>query len=91
MQFLRRSERARIRARAGRANEAEEIARDAVTIASRTDALRDRARAHFALAEVLELADKSKDARAEATAGRKLLRQKGATAVLERRRAPLLA
>ena len=91
VQFLRRSARARILARAGRTTEAEEIAREAVAIASLTDALRDRARTHFALAEVLQLAGKSKEARAEATTGRKLLRQKGATVLLERHRTLLLA
>ena len=50
----------------GETAEAEEIARDAVGIASLTDGLRDRARAHLALAEVLHLGG-SGDARAEAT------------------------
>ena len=89
VQFLWRSARARVLGRAGNTAEAEEIARDAVRIASLTDGVRDRARAHFALAEVLHLGGKSGDARVEVTMGRRLLRQKGATALLERHRTPL--
>ena len=83
VQFLRRSARARILARAGRTTEAEEMARDAVAIASPTDALRDRARTHFALAEVLQLAGRSNEARAEAATGRKLLRPEGRDRIVE--------
>ena len=86
VQFWWRSLRARLLARAGDAAAAEEMGRDAVEIASLTDSLRNRSRAHFALAEVLRQATKKQESRAEATAGRKLLRQKGATALLERRR-----
>ena len=60
VQFLWRSARARVLGRAGKTAEAEEIARDAVRIASLTDGFRDRARAHFALAEVLHLGGKAK-------------------------------
>ncbi len=88
VQFLWRSARARVLGRAGQTAEAEEIARDAVRIASLTDGFRDRARAHFALAEVMHLGGKAKEARAEATVGRRLLRQKGATALLQRHRTP---
>jgi len=64
------------------------MARDAVSLASFTDALRERARAHIALAEVLQLAGSTGAARAEVTTARKLLRQKGASALLKRHRAP---
>jgi hypothetical protein len=63
------------------------MARDAVTLASMTDALRKRARSHMSLAEVLQSSGKTREARAEATTARRLLRQKGATALLERYRA----
>ena len=46
---------------------------------------------HFALAEILALAARKAPAKAEAAAARKLLRQKGATALLELHRAPVLA
>jgi DNA-binding SARP family transcriptional activator len=90
LQFRRRSARARILARMQKTPEAIALAREAVAIATPTDALLDRARAHFALAEALELAGQTKHARAEMTAGRKLLRQKGATALLNRHRTPML-
>ena len=67
------------------------MARDAVAISSLTDASCHRARAHFALGEILALAAKPTPARAEAAAARKLLREKGATALLELHRAPVLA
>ena len=91
VQVLWRCTRARVLARAGAFSESERMARDAVEIASLTDGLRDRARAHFALAEVLKLAEKQKEARAEVRAGNELLRQKGATALLGPHRAPTLA
>ena len=91
MQFWWRTARARILARRGELAEAEEMGRDAVVISSLTDASCHRARAHFALAEVLALAAKRAPARTEAAAARKLLREKGATALLELHRAPVLA
>ena len=91
VQFWWRSLRARLLARAGEAAPAQEMGRDAVAIASLTDSLRNRSRAHFALAEVLRTAGREKEARAEAAAGRKLLRQKGATALLESRRTSVVA
>ena len=86
-----RRARARLARDRGRASEAEELARDAVRIASLTDALRERARVHFALADVLQLSGKTKEARAEMTAARRLLRQKGASALLDRCVTPTLA
>jgi hypothetical protein len=91
VQFWWRSLRARLLALAGDGTAAEEMGRDAVEIASLTDSLRNRARAHFALAEVLRSVGKEKEARAEVAAGRKLLRQKGASALLERRRTSAVA
>ena len=82
-QFLWRGARARLLAKAADVERAEGLARDAVRIASLTDALRERARVHAALAEVLRVAGKSGEARAELTAARRLLRQKGASAVLQ--------
>ena len=84
VQFWWRTARARILARRGHVAEAEEMGRDAVAISSLTDASCHRARAHIALAEILALAARQAPARAEAAAARKLLRQKGATALLER-------
>ena len=90
VQFWWRSARARILARSGELDTAEGIARDAVAIASLTDASRRRAQTHLALAEVLHLAGRSAEARAEAAVARKLLRAKGATALLEQTKgAPL--
>ena len=77
VQFLRRSMRARLLARAGDVEEAGTLARDAIALASLTDALRHRARAHVALAEVLTLAGDGPGARAEEETAETLLRQKG--------------
>jgi predicted Zn-dependent protease len=66
------------------------MARDSVAIASLTDGLRARARAHLALAEVLHLAGRRTDARAEVSAARTLLRRKGATALLVQAKGALL-
>jgi DNA-binding SARP family transcriptional activator len=87
-QFTLRAARARLLGRKGKTIAAEEMARDAVSLASFTDALRERARAHIALAEVLQLAGSTGAARAEVTTARKLLRQKGASALLKRHPAP---
>ena len=91
VQFWWRTARARILARRGELEEAEKICRDAVAISTLTDATCHRARAHAAFAEVLALAAKQAPARAEAGAARKLLREKGATALLELDRPPVLA
>ena len=82
VQFLRRSMRARLLARGGEVAAAEPLARDAVRIAAQTDCLCDRARAHLALAEVLELAGAEADARAEEAIADELLRLKGAEGAL---------
>jgi DNA-binding SARP family transcriptional activator len=82
-QFWWRGARARILARSGELTPAEEMARDAVAIASLTDASRRRAQSHLALAEVLHLAGRAADAQAELRAARTLLERKGATALLE--------
>jgi ATP/maltotriose-dependent transcriptional regulator MalT len=84
IQFLSRAVRARLLARSGVTGAAEKLARDAVALASLTDALLDRARAHSALAEVLELAGRADEARAEASVAWDLARRKGATALLDR-------
>jgi DNA-binding SARP family transcriptional activator len=90
-QFMWRGARARLLAIEGSATEAEELARDAVRIATLTDALRERARVHIALADVLQHSGKTKEARAEMTAARKLLRQKGASALLDKCVTPTFA
>jgi len=86
-QLMSRGARARLLARAGVTVAAEKMARDAVTLASFTDALRERARAHISLGEVLQLAGRTSEARAEATTARNLLKKKGASALLHRDRA----
>jgi hypothetical protein len=53
-----------------------------VAIASQTDALCNRARAHFALAEVLELVGDRSAARAEEAEAHDLLRRKGVKGAL---------
>ena len=82
VQFLRRSLRARLLARSGDLAPALELARDAVALASLTDVLRYRARAHLALAEVLARAGDDSGARAEEALAEGLLRQKGVKGAL---------
>jgi DNA-binding SARP family transcriptional activator len=77
VQFMRRAVRARLLARAGDVDAAVALADDGVAIASMTDALRHRARAHFAYAEVLRAAGRDVDAGAQEEAGNELLRRKG--------------
>jgi DNA-binding SARP family transcriptional activator len=77
VQFLCRSLRGRLLARAGEIDSALVSARDAVALASLTDVLRYRARTHTALAEVLTLAGEPSAARAEESFAEHLLRQKG--------------
>ena len=60
----------------------EAMARDGVRLASLTDELCGRARAHFALAEVLELAGDRPGAEVEEASGRDLLLRKGAKGAL---------
>ena len=85
VQFLSRSTRARLHARAGAHAAAEESARAGVAIAELTDVLRDRARTHFALAEVLDLAGRSVEAAGEWDVATGLLEAKGALALVPRR------
>ena len=82
VQFKRRSVRARLLARGGDVGAAEPLARDAVRIAAQTDCLCDRARAHLALAEVLELAGAESAASAEEAIADELLRLKGVKGAL---------
>lgn len=77
VQFLRRSQRARFLARVGRHGEAAELAREAVTISSLTDALFDRARTHAALAEVLDAGGAHAQAKQAAADAAGLLEEKG--------------
>ena len=91
VQFRWRSLRAVLLARSGDLEAAERAARDAVAVSAHTDALRDRARTHVALAEVLRRKGNQTAADTEIAAARDLLHEKGATAVLARHRAPVSA
>jgi hypothetical protein len=82
VQFLSRSARARLLARSSAHTEAEELARAAVAIADLTDLLRDRARAHLALADVLQLSGKTDEAAVERQTATSLLTAKGAVALV---------
>ena len=82
VQFLCRSLRARMLARSGELDSALATARDAVALASLTDVLRYRARAHSALAEVLVVAGERSAAIAEEAIAEDLLRQKGVKGTL---------
>ncbi len=88
VQFMWRSTRARLLARQGNSDDAVTLAREAVAISSLTDGLRDRARTHLALAEVLELAGHRPPAQTEWIEARRLLEFKGATALLPTRPQP---
>jgi tetratricopeptide (TPR) repeat protein len=88
-QFMSRGARARLLAREGEFDAAEAAALDALAIVELTDALRDRARLHLALGEVLHLAGRRREARSQVVLARKLLRQKGARALLDRHRLPV--
>jgi DNA-binding SARP family transcriptional activator/predicted ATPase len=83
VQFLARSARARLLARAGDFAAAETAARAAVSIAELTDVLRDRSRTHLALAEVLRLEGRTEEAAEERERAIALLREKGARALVE--------
>ena len=82
VQFLCRSLRGRLLARGGKLESGLAAARDAVALASLTDVLRYRARAHSALAEVLVTAGDESGARAEEAIAEDLLRQKGVKGTL---------
>jgi tetratricopeptide (TPR) repeat protein len=69
--------RAMVGARAGRFDEAERTAREAITIIDGTDFIIDRADARVGLAEVLELAGRPGDAVAAATEALGLYEAKG--------------
>jgi tetratricopeptide (TPR) repeat protein len=77
-QFAWRSVRAKLHARRGYHARAETLAREAVQLAERTDALNQRAETFLALAEVLQLGDRDGAAAAAASATR-LFEQKGAS------------
>jgi DNA-binding SARP family transcriptional activator len=81
-QFLGRSMRARLLAREGQLERAETVAREAVSIASLTDALRYRAIAHAALAEVLTRKGDGDSAQVEEAVAAELLRRKGVKGAL---------
>jgi len=76
-QILWRTTRARIRGREGELAEAAGLAREAVELAGSTDFLEERGHAHVALAEVLELAGRPAEARAELDRALELYERKG--------------
>jgi tetratricopeptide (TPR) repeat protein len=82
VQILWRNAAARLLTRAGEQDEALAVGRAAVELSSLTDALVDRARSHFALAEVLTRGGLGADARSQVSEARRLLRRKGAVALL---------
>ena len=82
VQFLARSARARLLARAGDFAAAETAGRAAVSIAELTDVLRDRSRTHLALAEVLRLGGRAEEAVVEREQAIGLLHRKGARALV---------
>jgi hypothetical protein len=90
-QILWRSARARILARTGEPDHAASLARQATAIAAHTDALVHRARTHLALAEVQACAGRSTEERRERDEALRLLRAKGATALVPMARAASLA
>jgi DNA-binding SARP family transcriptional activator len=76
-QFLWRTARSRLALARGEPESAEQHARDAVALSELTDALRDRARTHAALADALEARGLAEDARAERAEVTRLLQEKG--------------
>ena len=80
VQFLRRSQRARLLARAGDHVKAESLAREAVAIASLTDALLARATTQLALAEILTAAGSRRAAKRAADDAARLFADKGLNA-----------
>ena len=82
-----RALRARLLARCGRVDEAEQLARDALGVISATDYLNDIADMHFGLAEVLELAEKRGEARTSFEDAVRLYTQKGNVVSAARARA----
>jgi ATP/maltotriose-dependent transcriptional regulator MalT len=82
VQFLSRSMRARLLARVGDFDAAEDSARAAISIAALTDVLGYRARAHLACAEVLRLAGRVPEAAVERELAIALLLAKGARALV---------
>jgi tetratricopeptide (TPR) repeat protein len=85
-QALWRSVRAGVLARRGRADEAQALAREAVSILAPTDALTDRGDALLALAEILELGGRRTEAAAAAREALELYSQKGAVVLADRAR-----
>jgi tetratricopeptide (TPR) repeat protein len=84
VQVLWRNAAARLLARAGEYDKALALGRAAVEISSLTDALVDRSRSHLALAEVLARSGLEAEARSQLSEARRLLRSKGAVALLAR-------
>jgi tetratricopeptide (TPR) repeat protein len=88
-QALWRSVRARVLAGRGRTAEAEALAREAVAIVDRTDALTEQGDALVALAEILESAGRRDEAEKALHEAAELYDRKGATVLAERVRGRL--
>jgi tetratricopeptide (TPR) repeat protein len=88
-QIGRRRIKARVLARRAEFDSAERLAREAVELASGTDYLENEALARADLAEVLELAGRRDEARAELGRALELYEQKGIVVQAERVRARL--
>ncbi len=88
-QIGRRRIKARVLALRDEFDEAERLAREAVELASRTDYLENHALARADLAEVLERAGRTDEARAELEHALRLYERKGIVVVAERLRARL--
>jgi DNA-binding SARP family transcriptional activator len=88
-QAIWRGVRARALARAGRPEEAEALAREAVAQVAPSDALTDQGDALLALAEILELRDRPGEAAATAREALERYSRKGATVMADRARAAM--
>jgi ATP/maltotriose-dependent transcriptional regulator MalT len=84
VQFLWRVGRSGVALSHGDVATAEQFARDAVALSEHTDALRDRARAHAALAAVLDARGLPAEADSERSTAEQLLREKGIQALSTR-------
>jgi class 3 adenylate cyclase len=83
-QILFRRVRAKVLARRGEQDRAEDLARESVAISEQTDVLNERGDAHSDLAEVLVMAGRTKDAAAELDEALALYEQKGNLVMVER-------
>jgi class 3 adenylate cyclase/tetratricopeptide (TPR) repeat protein len=88
-QFLWRKARAKVLAARGDGGQAERLAREAVSLAERTDHLEEHADALMTLAEVLRRAGRAAEAEPALVEALRLCERKGSTVLAERARAAL--